>query len=342
MKLIACCFLALAVTLSCAHVAFGQVACPAKSGSVTYGIYNSGDTVEGPVCVKVYYNALRYDIGLNVTVTTTNGPDISGALTAPKAGGSVPESDTAALVASDLTSASGTLAGYMTQDDATAANLSNAVATVGTVVDLSNTTFDQGGAAAVLALLKTGPVTAALATGEAASWKATDALINSLQGMKDRATKLQASSPSPSDAASLVLSQTRIASALAAAAPYVLAGDKTTSFLKQKGVLMWWEGHIDNLGASAFTAQIFVGCNISTNTSKANAIKVSGLDNYPRFAGQQPTSLTITGNVANVTCTSPFAISAGVEISFLKSRHTVSSRLAPVAPISSGLRIAAV
>jgi len=318
MKLTASFLLLLATTVSCAGVAYGQVVCPAKSRIVSYGIYNSGDTVEGPVCVKVYYNALRYDIGLNVTVTTTSGPDPAGAVTAPKAGGGVPGAgqDTIEQIKAELSSAEGTLQGYRTQDDAAAANLSNAVATLGSVVDLSNTAFDQGGATAVLALLNTGPVTSALAIGTAVSWKATDDFIDKLQELKDRVTKLQAGNPSPADAASL---QTRIALDLTAVTPYTQAGDKTSSFLKQKVVFMWWGAHINNLNANAFTAQVFVGCNISTNTNKANVVKVSGLDNFPRFASQQPTALTIGGNVANVTCSTPFVISAGMEISFLKS-----------------------
>jgi hypothetical protein len=294
---------------------------------------NSGDTAEGPVCVKVYYNALRYDIGHNVTVTATPGPDVSGAVTVKTTGGGVSSgnpgksnpanvtqiSPDVEQISSELANTEGTLNSSIQYDDAKAANLTNALSTLATMVDLSNTTFDQGGATGVLAAMKAPPIVSALADGEAATWRATDALTTSLQGLKDRATKLQASSPNPADAASLSLSQTKIASDLTAAAPYMVAGDKTASFQKQRSIFSWWDGHIQGLKAENFTAQVYVGCNISTNSSKSSAIKVSGLDNSPRFAGQQPTALSISGNVATVTCTTPFVISAGIEISFLKS-----------------------
>lgn len=317
MKLRSCYFVAPAL-LACALVAAGQTSCPAGVKSVSYVINDSGDTVEGSICVKVNFNALRYDVVLNNTVTVSNGPTLT--LTPPTAGSGTPAAgDSAQKVSDDLQSVHGALGVLMRQDDVTATNLKNALSTLQAMVDASNAAFDSGGATAVLALMNSQTITTVRATGNGATWQPADSYVTQLQALKDRATKLQSSSPSSGDAQSLTQSQTTIASDMTAATPYQVSGDKSASFQSQKQLFLWWDLHMAGLNASSFTAQIYVECHIITNVSKSNAIKIGGFDNFPRFSSQSPTALSISGNVSTVTCTSPFAISAGVEISFLKS-----------------------
>jgi hypothetical protein len=317
MNLRSCSFVAPAL-LACALMAAGQTSCPAGVKSVSYGMNDSGDTVEGSICVKVNFNALRYDVVLNHTVTVSNGPTLS--LTPPPAGGGTPgPGDTAQKVHDDLVVDDGALKALMGNDDDTATNLKNALLRLQELVDASNAAFDSGGAAAVLAMMNNASITKARAAGNAARWQSADSWVTQLQALKDRATKLQSSNPSPDDAQSLTQYQTTIASDIAAAAPYLISGDKSTSFQSQQGLFLWWDLHMAGLNASSFTAQTYVECHIITNVSKSNAIKIGGFDNFPRFSSQSPTALSISGNVSTVTCTSPFAISAGVEISFLKS-----------------------
>jgi hypothetical protein len=96
---------------------------------VSYVINDSGDTVEGSICVKVNFNALRYDVVLNNTVTVSNGPTLT--LTPPTAGSGTPAAgDSAQKVSDDLQSVHGALGVLMRQDDVTATNLKNALSTL--------------------------------------------------------------------------------------------------------------------------------------------------------------------------------------------------------------------
>jgi len=63
-KLFCCANLFLGV-FAFAMIAQGQTTCPKNpkhTASVTYGVYDTGESLEGPVCVEVYYNALRNDV----------------------------------------------------------------------------------------------------------------------------------------------------------------------------------------------------------------------------------------------------------------------------------------
>jgi hypothetical protein len=324
MKLLFCSILI--TGLGSSLIAQAQTTCPAKSkktASVTYGIYDTGDNLEGPVCVKVYYNALRNDVFLTDTITTSTGPDPTSSLKQPASvGGGPPAVDSATQVQADLNALEGTLRIFTLHDDAITATLTQSLATLANLVDLSNGTFGQGGAAGatrVLSSVATLAITKALQDGESTVWELGGSLNESLLSLKDRATTLQASTPTPADAAILATVQTHIATDLTTAAAYSLGGDKTNAFLGQKKIFGWWDQRIKGLNADSFTAQVYVQCRVSINSSKANALKVSGVDNFPRFSGQPATALTVTGSVVTVTCTTPIAISAGLDISFLKS-----------------------
>ncbi|MCU1253677.1 MAG: hypothetical protein JWQ49_6706 [Edaphobacter sp.] len=326
MKLFCCANLFLGF-FAFAVIAQGQTTCPKNpkhTASVTYGVYDTGESLEGPVCVEVYYNALRNDVFLTDTVTSSAGPDPTTALKAPQpAGGAAPAAaDSATQVQAELTAFEGTLRIFASQHDAITLKLVKSLAALSNLVDLSNGIFGQGGAPGatrVLSLITTPTITTALQDGESTTWEPSDSLNTTLLNLKDRARALQASSPNAADAAILKLVQTNITSDLTTVAPYMIGGDKTNNFLSQKKIFGWWDQRIKGLTPASFTAEVYVECRISTNISKSNAIKVSGVDNFPRFAGQPATALTIGGAVATVTCTTPIAISVGVDISFLKS-----------------------
>src|ERR1017187_5819276 len=55
-------------------------ACPPNAKIRVFGLKDSGETVDGPVCVTVRFNGLRYSSDLGRTTTTTAGPDLPAAV----------------------------------------------------------------------------------------------------------------------------------------------------------------------------------------------------------------------------------------------------------------------
>src|SRR6516225_498953 len=71
--------------------------CPEKARRETFGMNDSGDVVNGPVCVAIEFNALHYSAELGRTITFTAGPNLATTIgTSPNVGGAEPPASASA------------------------------------------------------------------------------------------------------------------------------------------------------------------------------------------------------------------------------------------------------
>jgi hypothetical protein len=101
--------------------------------------------------------------------------------------------------------------------------------------------------------------------------------------------------------------------------PSMLAGDKTAAFYKALGIFHFWQNQLGTLTAGSFTISSSVDCPNVFNQNRSVAVSLVQADLLPTFDGTTTSTTTAKSPFVTVTCASPFAVSAGVELSFLKT-----------------------
>jgi hypothetical protein len=117
----------------------------------------------------------------------------------------------------------------------------------------------------------------------------------------------------------LTIIQSQTSTLLTDVTASLTTSDKATAFQKQKATLQAWKDLIAGLKVESFVKQTYVPCGSLFNQNKQVAVRLLRTDRLPMFDGQALTQTDLKDPFVTVSCASPFAVSAGVEFSFLKS-----------------------
>jgi len=305
------------------------------SGDVT----NAGRTKEGPVCIRLHYNRLRFNLALNFQTTQGKGVDLSSVLLT----GSAPAAAPGAVSGADVAKLNDILTA-LTQLDRNAGTLNDGVKNISALVAFLDVSIAPG---------KTFP--------EGALKDKYRALIPSLslaQRLQFQAlpTDLVAgvcpatppATPTPgsvlatlqsyqSDNAFYTANQGNIDSALALANLYKCGGQGTTSLTTNIGILKFWDSRFRELGlATEITGTQLAQLGLSDFFVNSTPLNCGNIFNQSSSTSASATvydeSQTLSGNLATpsahqdqnfftLTCASPFSVSAGVEFSTIPSQE---------------------
>jgi len=111
--------------------------------------------------------------------------------------------------------------------------------------------------------------------------------------------------------------QAAITGTISAAATYLVNGDQSKTFYSQRGIVVSWNDLIQGLSLESFTVKAYVGCNMLYNQNKQATIRLLQSDRLKTLDGEQPGTPNVVDPFVTVTCSSPIAVSAGIEFSFL-------------------------
>jgi hypothetical protein len=300
--------------------------CPVKARHVTYGVNDSGDVITGPVCISVQFNALHFSAELGRTVTFTAGPALATQIaTAPTGGGQganlAPTTVTVGDIENRFTALSGQWSGLAALNIDATATVAKAVNALQAFVTQSDDIYRTTGAAAVIAAGNDARLQAIITSAHTAAgnWSASDKIQLGLDSLQSAISLLLLSNPSAADKATLTGLQAQITAMSTAIAPSAIAGDKTTAFYKQVAIVDFWDRIIHSLTPDAFVISTYVTCGVTVNQTKTIAVKLFTADRTPSFTSQPVTLTAAKDPFVTVSCPSPFAISGGVEMRFLKT-----------------------
>jgi hypothetical protein len=277
---------------------------------------DSGDTVEGPICVGVTVNVLRYSVEFGRTVTISAGPNLVTGFTPPTTGGgSVPKN--ANDLAEALQKAWDDWLAIDRRNIVLSGRVSKAVADLKAVVSTSDDIFRTNGAAAVVNAVRTDQIKTEVQDALDAEWKAADDIYTTLKSLQAAASTLLLGNPSADEKTRLIAIQTQITAYITEVTPSNSAGDKTAAFNKQQAIVKYWSRVISDLKEDSFTKTTYVNCSVSFNQNKQIAVKLIQFDRLPLFENLGPSTAEVRDPFVTVTCASPFSVSAGVEMRFL-------------------------
>lgn len=305
------------------------------SGDVT----NTGRSREGPVCVQVHYNRLRFNLSINYQTTYSKGPDggtvlLTGAAPAPAAGGERVTDPRVAQLNDILTA--------LSRLDTKAQKVADGVKKVSDLVAFVDSVspgkdFPEAPVKdkykAVQDPLKTAQdlQTQALPTdltfGTCPSSPAAPApgsVLAILQSFQSEADFYAANKPNTD-------------SALFLANLYRCGGVSMTDLAKNVATLKFWDTRFRELGlrtdmtdaqlqaqniASSFVDSIQLTCPNIFNQSSSTAASMTVFDESQTLSGNfSAPSAHQNQNFFSLTCASPFAVSAGVEFSTIRSQE---------------------
>jgi len=304
------------------------------SGDVT----DSGRTKEGPVCVRVHFNRLRFNLALDFTTTQGKGVDLSsvlltGSLPSAAPGGTV--DPRVALLGSILTA--------LTQLDRNAQTVSDGVQGVKSLVAFLDTniapgySFPEGtlkeryralsNSLPLAQRMQVQALATDLVSGVCPSTPGTPApgsVLDTLQGFR-------------ADATFYAANQANVDSALGLANLYKCGGTAQASLTTNVAILKFWDSRFQELGLkSDITATQLAELNLSDYFVATAVLECGNIFNQSSSTSATSTvydeSQTLTGNLATpsphqdknfftLTCASPFAVSAGVEFSTIPAQE---------------------
>jgi hypothetical protein len=308
------------------------------SPSHTYGLKDTGNMVEGPVCVGITFNALRYGAQLALSTTYIAGKDLGAALSFTRLRQTPPTpqtcavddpktQDTLPILRSAFTDCYAKFRELEKDDTKALVKVLAGAEALRSLVAGSDSIFrdpdpkkggPSGVRSAAAALLAGNPVIAA----QCADFQISDYLYFDVQSLQARAEALNTSTAD--ELARLALLKADIVSLLATMDPYRLAAaDKAVSLLsfsKENGLVDAWVVLINGITDDTFfMLKTYVPCGTLFNQNKQTAVRLLVTDRLPMFDGTALTEVGATGDPGvTVTCASPFAVSAGIEFSFLK------------------------
>jgi len=308
--------------------------CPDRSRTVTVSSLDSGVQVNGPICVHVQANVLRYASALSFQ-TSLAIPDLTKPFSGG-GGGRVPN-DLSGIIA-DFESNLQSARNSVQKNDAALVSMNGSLSAIRMLVGNSDTIFQSGGARGLLAEKNNGDFQKSLAEGAktvTARFEVLDKAIEHLQLLQIKAQAISLSGLPQTDT-----DKTRLANLLdalkteiAALTPYTAGGDKTATFIKQAQAFLIWKNRIDGLTSpDSFVVERWVPCNLFGNQTKAIAVSLKRIDLLPTIDNNAGTSADLTTATVTVNCPSPFSISGGMALSFIE---TQSFGLIPTATANS-------
>jgi len=327
-----------------------------SGGDVT----DKGKTLEGPACLKIWYNPLQFKAGIHVLETTVAGPDLSSALGGQKAAGGAP------VVSPTETKAPVTLNDKFeklkTDVKTITARVNGLPQSYANAMDAQQATIDA--------------VKAFVIGSENSDPHQLPAMIKSNYNNNIRSSlanaKLKAkafTSSDLSDSGSSILSDIRTAQSSLQNLPIdnssewkdwyaankdafdglkqfllSLQGDAekfssssdNVSKLKDKvGLVRSWDGVFANIGlrtdmlpdevtntdiSGAFVLWKSIHCGTLFNQSAKDAVSVVTMDQTVTFDGKSP-SVKANDAFVTVACTTPFSITGGIAFSLIEQKE---------------------
>src|SRR6266446_3551728 len=331
--------------------------CKDQKHIINLSINNSGEMVEGPACAQIVINALRYGADFGKTVTYTTGANLPSIFPSTFSGGGGLEKEKEKEKAeslnehfnSDFTaikSLQGQLPGLEALNRTTGSDTDKYLASLRALIAQTDETLKAGGPPAVVALITSADTKRQMddVLKNAFNWKTTDGIIAALQRLQADLNALPASFPANTGTvtgdsctetnigqlgwadwskcrdAQYKAAQAIVAAALTEAGAWTSDSDKAAQFVKKIGIVLYWKNTIGALNADSFTLQAEVQCGVLFNKNAQTTLKLILVDRTSVFDGQIAQPQTKDG-LLTVTCSSPFAISAGAAFSTIRNRQ---------------------
>lgn len=296
--------------------------CPKGSRAVTVSSLDSGEQVNGPICVRVPANLLRYASALSFQTTLTIVD-----LTTPFAAnqGGPPPTDLSGIIKNFNDTVPSALHS-MQADDEALVSMNGSLNAIRVLVGDSDTLFQSDGASGILAAKNDSKFKNSLDKGAEAvkmGFTVLDNAVKHLQDLQIGAQAINLTSPPQTEP-----DKTRLANLLdalkaeiAALTPYTSGGDKTATFIKQAQAFVIWKDRIDGFTTpNDFEVSRWVPCSLFGNQTKAIAITLKRIDLLPTIDNSPGTSADLTAATVTVNCPSPFSISGGMAVSFIRTQ----------------------
>jgi hypothetical protein len=327
--------------------------CKDQKHIINLSINNSGEMVEGPACAQIVINAVRNGADFGKTVSYTEGanlPSIFPSTFSPGGG------DQKAKVESlnehfladfaNAQSLQGQLFAIEGQIRKTSSDTDKYLVTLRALIGQTDEALKTGGPRGVIALVKDPGVQKQMddVIKSAFNWQTTDGIIAGLQRVQADLNALPIRFPvntgtimgdpcsdtnigqlgwadwSKCRDAQYKAAQSMVAAALTEASPWTSDGDKAAQFAKKIGIVQYWKNTITPLTEDSFTLQAEVQCGVLFNKNSQTTLKLIMVDRTSVFDGQIAQPQTKDG-LLTVTCSSPFAVSAGAAFSTIRNQQ---------------------
>ena len=304
------------------------------NGDVT----NTGRSTEGPVCVQVHYNRLRFNLSVNFQTTYSKGVDLSGVLLT----GSAPTAQPGAVTSTDLLTS--TILPSLTQLDKSAGTVADGVKNVSGLVSFLDGNIGPGKTFAQGALKdKYKSLVPALKLSQTLQFQSlpTDLISGvcpATPGSPVPGSILATLQSYQSDTTFYTgANKDNVDRALSLANRYKCGSPDETDLTKNIAILKFWDSRLQELGLRTDTteAQLLqldlteffidstqLNCNNIFNQSSSTAASITLYDESLTLSGNFNTpSAHQDQNFFSLTCASPFAVSAGIEFSTIPARE---------------------
>jgi hypothetical protein len=326
--------------------------CKNQKHIIDLSINNSGQTVEGPVCAQIVVNAVRYGADFGKTVSYTAGANLPSIFPSSfSAGGAQPvkvESLNDHFMAdfTNVQSLQGQLIALESIDRKTGSDTDKYLANLRALIGQTDETLKSGGPKAVVALVKGSEIQKQMddAIKSAFNWTTTDGIVGGLQRVQADLNALPARFPANAGTitgdpcadtnisqlgwadwskcrdAQYKAAQSIVSAVLTEAGAWTSDGDKAAQFAKKIGIVQYWKNAISAVTEDSFTLQSEVSCGVLFNKNEQTILKLLLVDRTSVFDSQATQSQTKDG-LLTVTCSSPFAVTAGAAFSTIENQQ---------------------
>lgn len=327
----------------------------------------TGEVIEGPACVQVMINGLRYSGVLVKAISFSAGPNLTSIfpeqakpLGADKCAPGAPVSLEQAFqqISERVNGGACTqgitkqLADKQSDNRRFAADVEKALTNLKNSIIQSDEILSASGPAGVLKLVKSDDFQNRLdeAIVSANSWKATDNFLDDIHAAQQALAVLPQSFAQPPSGtrtgptcdtavwqewytqcggeSRYKLLQDRLAKLESDAQQMASGTDPALKIAKQAGLLAYWKNLTSTLALMSFQLQVRAPCGVLFNQNKQTAIKLALTDRIALFDGQVPQT-QVKDPLVTVQCGSPFSISAGVGFSTIEDRAFALVKSAP-------------
>jgi len=319
----------------------------------------SGEVIEGPACVQVEFNALRYSGQLVKTITFTPGPNLAGVFPEKgnEGGGGPPAPGISTKndfvdIQKQVADIEKSAQDRRDKNRRFASKVDGYLLKLKGTIQQSDEILLSGGVPAVLQLVQSSSAKSELSTAIQAgdSWVNSDDIISRIHALQQRINGLAFlhAKPTPAVAggdacdtaawkdwlancggqADLKDAQDRLAAVEKDVLDMASDSDKAREIAKRRGLLSYWQNLITSLKAESFVTQTEVPCGVLFNKNKQTAVALVLADRVSLFDFQTPQPQT-KNSLVTVECASPFSVSAGVAFSTIVDRELSLVHSAP-------------
>lgn len=344
-------FLVFSLNLS-AQSSVALFRCHDQKNIMTLSLNDTGRQVEGPVCAQIVVNALHFDADFGKTITISAGANPTSIFPSSFSVGSGTPSKAAESLeehfnndVKTINALQGSLLVAEATNHTTGAEIDQYLTKLRGEINQTDQILKTGTPKSVTDFVQGTAFQSELdqKISDAANWKTTDAILTQFQRLQADLNSLPLLFPSNtgaisgdpcSDSNRLLLgwtdwdkcrdtqfksAQSSVAAAITEATPWTSDGDKAAQFAKKVGIIQYWKIATTTLTVDSFTLQAEVRCSVLFNKNEQTILRLIMVDKTGIFDGQggQP---QIKDGLLTVTCTSPFAISAGAAFSTIQNR----------------------